>query len=141
MREPDEIIHEKQLTLFSEAFLNDPTKTYPKQESKSVSQEQGVVSGLKCSELSQSSDPVMSLLRMCVEQSISPSIPCTPTWSQKVTKSTLTSYQHLRLVRPTKGKGCLLSESEKMSIDNIQKLWRTPDANCDRGASSAERMA
>jgi hypothetical protein len=28
-----------------------------------------------------------------------------------------------------------------MSIDNIQKLRRTPDANCDRGPSSAERMA
>ena len=141
MREPDEIIHEKQLTLFSEAFLNDPVKTCPKQGNKSGLQVQEADCGLKCSELSQSSDPVMSLLRMCVEQSISPSIPCTPTWSEKVTKSTLTSYQHLRLVRPTKGKDCSLSESGKMSIDNIQKLWRTPDANCDRGASFAERMA
>ena len=114
MREPDEIIHEKQLTLFSEAFLNDPAKIYPKQESKLVSREQEADSGLRCSELSQSSDPVMSLLRTCVEQSISPSIPCKPEWRQKVTKSGLTSYQQLHLARPTKGKDCLLSESGKM---------------------------
>ena len=145
MREPDEIIHEKQLTLFSEAFLNDPAKTYHKQENKEglkmkkETQPSGQAYGMKCSELSQNSDPVMSLLKMCVEQSISPSIPCTPTWSTKVTKSTLTSFLHLRLVRPTKGKDCLLSESGKMSIDDIQKLWRTPDANCDRGAVSAEK--
>lgn len=103
MREPDEIIHEKQLTLFSEAF-NDPAKTYHKQENKSGLQAQEADCGLKCSELSQSLDHVMSLLKMCVEQSILPSIPCTPTWSTKVTKSTLTSYQHLRLARPTKEK-------------------------------------
>lgn len=121
MREPDEIIHEKQLTLFSEASLNDPAKTCPKQENKSGLQAQEAVSGLKCSGLSANSDPVMSLLRTCVEQSISPSIPCTPVWSEKVTKSGLTLYLHLRLVRPTKEKGCLLSESGKM--------WPTPTLN------------
>ena len=99
------------LTLFSEDF---PAKTCPKQENREDLKGSGQDSGLKCSELSQSSDPVMSLLKTCVEQSISPSIPCTPTWSTKVTKSTLTSYQHLRLVRPTKEKDCSLSESGKM---------------------------
>lgn len=119
MREPDEIIHEKQLTLFSEAFLNDPAKTCPKQENREDLKGSGQGYGLKCSELSANSDPVMSLLKMCVEQSISPSIPCTPTWSTKVTKSTLTLYRHLRLVRPTKEKDCSLSELGKMSIDDI----------------------
>ena len=139
MRKLKKIIQGEQLTLFSEAFLNSPAKTCPKQENKSGLQAQEADCGLKCSELSQSSDPVMLLLRTCVEQSILPSIPCTPVWSEKVTKSGLTSFQHLRLVRPTKGKDCSLLGSGKMSIGDIQKLWRTPDANCDRGAVSAEK--
>ena len=107
----------EQLTLFTEASLN-LAKTSASQGNKQDSKANAPASGLKCSESSQSADPVMSLLKMCVERSISPSIPCTPVWSEKVTKSTLTSYQHLRLVRPTKEKGCSLSESGKM--------WPTP---------------
>ena len=141
MREPDEIIHEKQLTLFSEAFLNDPAKICQSQESKPDLKENEADYGLRCCESSASSDPIMLLLKTCVGQSISPSIPCTPVWSEKATKSTLTLFQHLRLVRPTKGKDCSLSGSEKMSMGNTKSLWRTPDANCDRGPSSAERMA
>ena len=156
----------EQLTLFTEASLN-LAKTSASQASKRDCPVSAPASGLKCSELSTKSDPVMSLLKMCVERSISPSIPCTPVWSEKVTKSTLTSYQHLRLVRPTKGKDCSLSELGKMwptptvsdtytgNLNSSQQkpgsmhsvtlpqaihLWRTPDANCDRGASSAERM-
>ena len=129
----------QQLMLFTEASRNDPVKICQLRVSKRDCRENAPASGLKCSESSSNSDLVGSWLKMSVERSISPSIPCTPVWSEKVTKSTLTSYQHLRLVRPTKGKGCLLSESGKMSIDNIQKLWRTPDANCDRGAVSAEK--
>ena len=130
----------KQLMLFTEAS-RDPAKTFRSQASKRDCPVIAPASGSRCLELFPNSDPVMLLLRTCVERSISPSILCKPEWRQKVTKSTLTSYQHLRLVRPTKGKDCSLSESGKMSIDNIQKLWRTPDANCDRGPSSAERMA
>lgn len=156
----------EQLTLFTEASLNDPARTSASQGSRRDLKEPDQASGLKCSELSQSSDPVMLLLKTCVEQSISPSIPCTPVWSEKVTKSTLTSFLHLRLVRPTKEKDCSLSESGKMwptptlngnhnrkglsersgnglatAVETVGSLWRTPDANCDRGASSAERMA
>ena len=94
----------RQLMLFTEASLNDPARTSASQGSRRDLKEPDQASGLKCSESSQKSDPLSSWLRTCVERSISPSIPCTPAWSEKVTKSTLTSYQHLRLVRPTKGK-------------------------------------
>lgn len=104
----------RQLMLFTEASLNDPVKTSRSRENRQDSKANAPASGLKCSELSTKSDPVMSLLKTCVEQSISPSIPCAPVWSEKVTKSTLTSYQHLRLVRPTSGKDCSSSESGGM---------------------------
>lgn len=45
------------MTLFSEAFLNDPAKTCPKQGNKSGLQAQEVDCGLKCSGLSANSDP------------------------------------------------------------------------------------
>lgn len=102
------------------------------QASKLDSKAQEADCGLKCSELSQSSDPVMLLLRTCVEQSISPSIPCTPVWSEKVTTSTLTSYRHLRLVRLTKEKDCSLSGSGKM--------WPTPTQRDYKGTSAEEGL-
>jgi len=117
----------RQLTLFTEAFLNDPVKICQSQESSEGSKGSVAGSGLKCSELFTISDPLGYWLKMSVEQSISPSIPCTPVWSEKVTKSTLTSYQHLRLVRPTKGKDCSLSEPGKM--------WPTARASDCNGAS------
>ena len=103
-----------------------------KQENKSDLQVQEADYGSRCSELSQSLDHVMLLLRMCVERSILPSIPCTPTWSMKVTKSTLTLFQHLRLVRPTKEKDCSLSESGKM--------WPTPTQRDYKGTYAAEGL-
>lgn len=104
----------RQLMLFTEASLNDPVKTSRSQGNRRDLKEHDQASGLKCCESSQSADPLSSLLKMCVERSISPSIPCTPVWSEKVTKSTRTSFQHLRLVRPTKGKDSSSSESGAM---------------------------
>jgi hypothetical protein len=112
--------------LFTEAFLNDPARTSASQESNEDLKESVAGSGLKCSELFTISDPLGYWLKMSVEQSIRPSIQCNPAWKMKATKSGASSFLHLRLVRPTKEKGC--------------SLWRTPDANCDRGASSVERM-
>ena len=95
-----------QLILFTEAFLNDGlVKICPAPASKPVYRESVPDSGSKCSGSSQGSDPVTLLLRMCVAQSISPSIPFVPVWETKVTKSGLSSFLHLRLVRPTKGNG------------------------------------
>ncbi len=116
----------EQLTLFTEASLN-LAKTCQSQASKRDCPVSAPASGLKCCESSQSADPLSSLLKTCVERSISLSIPCTPVWSEKATKSTLTSYQHLRLVRPTKEKDCLLSESGKM--------WPTPSQRDYKGAN------
>lgn len=122
----------EQLMLFTEASLNDPVKTSRSLASKRDCRGSDQASGLKCSESSQNLDPLSSLLKTCVEQSISPSIPCTPVWSEKVTKSTLTSFQHLRLVRPTKGKDCSSSESGKM--------WPTPSTRDYKGANGPEHF-
>ena len=104
----------RQLMLFTEASLNDPVRISASQGNRRDLKEPDQASGLKCCESSQSADPLSSLLRTCVERSISPSIPCTPVWSEKATKSGLTSFQHLRLVRPTIGKDCSSSESGAM---------------------------
>ena len=103
----------EQLTLFTEASLN-LAKTCQSRASKGDCQGNAPASGSRCSELLVNLDPLTSLLRTCVERAISPSIPCTPTWSTKVTKSTLTSYQHLRLERRTSGKDSSSSESGAM---------------------------
>lgn len=117
----------EQLTLFTEGSH---ARTSAAQGNRKGLRARGAVYGTKCSESSQNADPVMLLLRTCVEQSISPSIPCTPVWSEKVTKSTLTSFLHLRLVRHTKGKGCSSSESGKM--------WPTPTRRDYKGDRSLE---
>ena len=128
----------EQLTLFTEASLN-LAKTSRSLASKGDYPASAPASGSRCSELLVRLDPLTSLLRMCVERAISPCQPSSPVWKEKATKCGQASYQLLRLERRTKGKDCSSSESGKMSIDNIQKLWRTPDANCDRGAVSAEK--
>ena len=117
----------RQLMLFTEASLNDPAKTSRLQASKGGCQESAPASGSRCLELFPNSDPLTSLLRTCVERSISPSIPCTPVWSMRVTKSTLTSFLHLRLVRPTSGKDFSCSESGAM--------WPTPSQRDYKGAN------
>lgn len=104
----------RQLMLFTEASLNDPVRTSASQGNRLDLKEHAPASGLKCCESSQSADPLSSLLKTCVERSISPSIPCTPVWKTKATKSGLTFFQHLRLVRPTSGKGSSSSESGGM---------------------------
>ena len=122
----------EQLTLFTEASLN-PAKTSRSPEDRQDLRDREADCGSRCSGSFPNSDPLTSLLRTCVERSISPSIPCTPVWSEKVTKSTLTSYQHLRLVRPTKGSDCSLSESGKM--------WPTPSQRDYKGANGPEHFA
>lgn len=117
----------RQLMLFTEASLNDPVKTSRSQASKRDCQASAPASGTKCSESSQNADPVLFLLRMFVEQSISPSIPCSPEWREKATKSGHSSFLQLHLARPTKGKGCSSSESGKM--------WPTPSQRDYKGAN------
>ena len=129
----------EQLTLFTEASLN-LAKTCQSQASKRDCPVSAPASGTRCSELLVSLDPLTSLLRMCVERAISPCQPSSPVWKEKATKCGQASFQLLHLERRTSEKDCSSLESGKMCIDKIQKLWRTPDANCDRGASSVERM-
>ena len=110
----------EQLTLFTEASLN-LAKTSASQASKRDCPVNAPACGLKCSESSAKSDPLSWLLKMFVERSILPSIPCKPEWRTKDTKSGLSSFQLLHLVRPTKGKDCSLSE--------LGKMWPTPTLN------------
>ena len=104
----------RQLMLFTEASLNDPVKTCPKQENKQGLKEQEAACGSRCSESLAKFDPLSWLLKTCVERSISPSIPCKPEWRTKATKSGRSSFLQLHLARPTKGKECSYSESGKM---------------------------
>ena len=103
----------EQLTLFAEASP-DPAKICPSQENKQVSKGNAPASGLKCSESSRASDPIMSLLRMCVERAISPCLPSSPVWKEKATKCGQASFQLLHLERRTSGKDSSSSESGAM---------------------------
>lgn len=117
----------RQLMLFTEASLNDPARTSRLQASKRDCPVSAPASGTRCLELFPNSDPLTSLLKTCVERSISPCQPSLPVWKERATKCGLSSYQHLRLVRPTKGKDCSLSESGKM--------WPTPSPRDYKGAN------
>jgi len=113
-----------QLTLFTE---DSHVRTSASQGNRRGLKGSAPASGSRCSELLVNLDPLSSLLRTCVERSISPSIPCVPVWETKATKSGLSSYQHLRLVRPTKGKGSSSSDAGAM--------WPTPSTRDYKGAN------
>ena len=117
----------EQLTLFTEASLNDPAKTSQSQASKRDCRENVPASGMRCLESFPNSDPLMFLLKTCVERSISPCLPSSPVWKEKATKCGQASYQLLHLERRTKGKDCSLSESGGM--------WPTSRASDCNGAS------
>ncbi len=73
-----------------------------------------------------------SLLKTFLDSSVLRLTTYCPIWKVKTTKQGR-SYIRLQLsARRTKEKDCSSSESGKM--------WRTPDAHCDRRPSSKERM-
>ncbi len=124
-----------QLTLFAE---DSPARTCQSQEKEKGYEmkteiPRGADCGTRCSDWFGSADPLGYLLRMCVEQSTRPSMPCNPTFARKATKSGQSCFLLLRLARPTKEKGSSSSEQGRM-WQGCANLWRTPDANCSRGA-------
>ena len=116
----------EQLTLFTEASLN-LAKTSASQASKRDCPASALASGMRCSELLVSLDPLTSLLRTCVEQSISPCQPSHPVWTERATKCGQASYQLLHLERRTSGSDSSSSESGAM--------WPTPSQRDYKGAN------
>ena len=89
--------------------------------------------GMNSCELLKQLDPVMYLMRMCVEQSISPSIPCEMDWKPLVTKSGESCLQQLHLA--------LLTDESECSSSQSETTWPTPTASAWKGGASAERYA
>ena len=116
----------EQLTLFTEASLN-LAKTLASQASKRDCRVSAPASGMRCSELLVSLDPLTSLLRTCVERAISPCQPSYPVWKERATKCGRVSYQLLHLERRTSEKDSSCSESGKM--------WPTPSQRDYKGAN------
>ena len=116
----------EQLTLFTEASLN-LAKTLASQASKRDCPVSAPASGMRCSELLVSLDPLTSLLRTCVERAISPCQPSYPVWKEKATKCGQASFQLLLLERRTSEKDCSSSESGAM--------WPTPSQRDYKGAN------
>ena len=124
----------EQLTLFTEAFLNEgPVKICPSPASRPVYRESVPDSGTKCSAWCGKYGPVGSWLKMFVERSISRSIPYAPVWRMRDTSSGRSSYLHLRLERRTGGNGSRSSRQEKM--------WPTPSQRDWKGANGPEHFA
>lgn len=67
-------------------------------------------------------DSIMSLLRSCIDDQISPAMPCEPVWKTQKTKSGRTEYQLLNLGRS--------------AAETSDELWPTPRANKPEGYSS-----
>jgi hypothetical protein len=112
----------EQLTLFLE---DSHASHFPWLESKKV-KGMTVTYGRKCSGLSEKLSQLGYLLRTYLESCELPGKQFVRTWSMR---DTLSPYLILKLrlsVRRTEETG--------------YSLWRTPDAHCDRGASSKERM-
>ena len=112
----------EQLTLFPE---DSHASHFPWLESKKV-KGMTVTSGRKCSGLSEKLSRLGYLVRTYLESCELPGKQFVRTWS---VRDTLLPYLILKLrlsVLRTGETGC--------------SLWRTPDAHCDRGASSKERM-
>ena len=105
----------EQLTLFTEAFLNEGlVKISPAPASRPVYRESVPDSGTKCSGWSGKYGPVGSWLKTFVERSISPSIPFAPVWRMKDTSSGRSCFLLLRLERRTGENGCLSSRQGSM---------------------------
>ena len=113
-----------QLTLFTEGS---PAKTSPSRASKGACPASALASGMRCSELLVSLDPLTSLLRTCVERAISPCQPSYPVWKEKATKCGQASFQLLLLERRTSEKDYSSSESGAM--------WPTPSQRDYKGAN------
>ena len=112
----------EQLTLFTEASLN-LAKTCQSQASKRDCQVSAPATGMRCSELLVSLDPLTSLLRMCVGRAISPCQPSSPVWKEKATKCGQASYQLLHLERRTSESDSSCSESGAMWPTPSQRDW------------------
>ena len=122
----------EQLTLLTEASLN-LAKTLASQASKRDCRVSAPASGSRCLELFPNSDPLTSLLRMCVERAISPCLPSSPVWKEKATKCGQASFQLLHLERRTSGKDSSSSESGGMCP--------TPSQRDYKGANGPEHFA
>ena len=112
----------EQLTLFTEASLN-LAKTCQSQASKRDCRENVPASGMRCLELFPNSDPLMFLLKTCVERSISPCLPSSPVWKEKATKCGQASFQLLHLERRTSESDSSCSESGAMWPTPSQRDW------------------
>ena len=121
----------EQLTLFTEASLN-LAKTSASQASKGACPASAPASGTRCLELFPNSDPLTSLLKMCVERSISPCQPSYPVWKEKATKCGQASYQLLHLERRTSEKDSSSSESGAMWPTPTQRDWKDGSAEACR---------
>ncbi len=121
----------EQLTLFTEASLN-LAKTSASLASKGDYPASAPASGSRCLELFPNSDPLTSLLRMCVERAISPCQPSSPVWKEKATKCGQASFQLLHLEPRTSVKDSSSSESGAM--------WLTPSVE-DGGRNGSQEWA
>ena len=115
--------YSKQLTLFTEDF---PAEVSPSawQETKK-GKTTAVTCGLNFRGWSESLNRVGSLVKTYLEYSVSQRTMYAPIWSVRATQSGY-GIMKLRL-------------SERNTGENEYFLWRTPDAHCDRGASSQKR--
>jgi len=112
----------EQLTLFPGDSL---ASHFPWLESKKV-KKMTVTYGRKCSGLSEKLSRLGYLVRTYLESCELPGKQFVRTWS---VRDTLSPYLILKL-----------RLSERRIEGTECSLWRTPDAHCDRGASSKERM-
>ena len=117
----------RQLMLFTEASLNDPAKTSRSPEDRQDLRDREADCGSRCSGSFPNSDPLMFLLKTCVERSISPCLPSSPVWKEKATKCGQASFQLLHLERRT-------SESDS-SCSESGAMWPTPSARDYKGAN------
>ncbi len=69
-------------------------------------------------------DPIMSLLRSCIDDQISPAIPCEPVWKTQKTKSGRTEYQLLNLGRPASNKNCPAEAPEELCPTVRASEWK-----------------
>ncbi len=98
----------EQLTLFPEDSPASPSVSPGSKEARMMT----VTSGRNFSELYESSGPLGSLVRMCLESSIWHSTRCFLTWKKKVTKSNVSLFQ--------------LAVSMPRTNGNDVPLWPTP---------------